>query len=237
MKRSCPLEPARHALFQEQDAETALKLLHPLQYKPLSASQQRAMWDLAALAYRQQRRFDLAYQIYLREENPFLAGYCLLLAGEVNSIGQYWTPLLERRPNHWCATLWGLVTGRLMLWPTFLQIRNFLEADIASLIHAQQFLMLENLLTVGENLVQINMETPKYMGRAMMNAGWLDRAEPYFMQAQKLLPQDPEIYFHLAQLRQRQGQTEELPLLLKQCLMIIPGYVPAKKMLASLGPL
>jgi len=45
---------------------------------------------------------------------------------------------------------------------------------------------------------------------------------------QKILPNDPEIYYHLGQYSQSVGALSEAKSMYKHCLLLSPSYTPAK---------
>lgn len=229
------LAPVRDQLFKAKRPEAAEAMLRPmLEQKGGEPHERRAGLELLGLALRAQRRFEEAYSIYESMPDPYQAGYCALMQGNIPLVQKQWEQVLRQRANHWCISLYGLVTRQLRTYPTLFQIRNHLESDIANLIAAGQQTLLQNLLLHIDFLSQLNLESPKFAGRALMHAGLLEEAGPFLMQGQKLLPNDPEIYFHLGQYSQMRQHFQEARLMLKQCLLISPTYKPAIELLQQL---
>lgn len=228
------LQEARDWMLQKKDPVRAEAALKPYMSRPETIQEKRAVYELMGLILRAQGRFDEATKLYLEIEDYYQAGYCAMLQGNLQDVQNTWGKLLNQRQDHWCVTFYGLITGQLRTYPTMFQLRNHLESDIANLIAANRTDYLGNLLNYVEFLTQINLECPKFAGRALMNAGWLQQAGPYLLQAQKTLPNDPEIYFHLGQYSAELNHLKEARLMLKQCLMISPTYRPASELLARL---
>ncbi|WP_303673256.1 tetratricopeptide repeat protein [Vampirovibrio chlorellavorus] len=230
------LNEARDLLFRERKAPAAEKSLGPLmkQAKSFSAEEQRALFELMGLALRAQGRFVEAAELYTQVHDYYQSGYCAMLQGKTQAMQQAWSRVLSQRQNHWCVSLYGLISGQLRTVPTIFQIRNHMESDIANLIAANRVEYLENYLNYVDFLTQVNLEAPKFAGRALMNAGWLDRAGKYLLQGQKALPNDPEIYFHLGQYSMASKHLKEARLMLNQCLLISPTYRPASDLLETL---
>ena len=154
------------------------------------------------------------------------------MASKSDEAATTWNKLLQNHPYHWCMSLYGMLARNLQCMPTFMQIRNHLELDVIELHRAGQYQWLQNLLSHADYLAQINLETWKYVGRAFLNAGINDtQAENYLMQGQKILPNDPEVYFHLAELWIRQKRWAESKTVLQQGLRINRAYTPAKTLL------
>lgn len=229
------LAPVRDQFFKVHQVREAEKALKPILDEPSrELSERRAIYELMGLILRAQKRFEEAYSIYDKIDDAYQAGYCAMLLGDLPLVQHQWSKVLLTRSNHWCISLYGMVTQQLRSYPSLFQIRNHLESDIANLIDANQTTFVKNLLMHVDFLSQLNLESPKFAGRALMHAGWLDQAGPYLVQGQKLLPNDPEIYFHLAQYSLAQQHYKEANLMLKQCLLISPYYVPAKDLMQQL---
>lgn len=233
----------RDAFFKAKDADKAWSLIQPQIARPDKAWPMpvlRAVFELAALILRARKDYPKAASLYVTIEDWYQAGYCDLLCGNLAGVQNHWMTVLKQRQSHWCLALYGLISQQLSSWPSLLQIRNHLESDIANLIDADQWTYLESLLSYCDMLVQLNLETPKFMGRALLNHDktqsddWLDKSEKFLMQGQQILPNDPEIYYHLGQLYHRQKRYDEAVLMLKQCLMISHTYTPAKELMASM---
>lgn len=230
------LNEARDLLFKERTAEKAEKSLRPLigDSKTLPIEEQRALYELMGLSLRAQSRFEEAAQLYRQIEDYYQSGYCAMLQGKTQAMQQAWSKVLSQRQNHWCVSLYGLITGQLRTVPTIFQVRNHMECDIANLIAANRVDYLENYLNYVDFLTQVNLEAPKFAGRALLNANWLERAGKYLLQGQKALPNDPEIYFHLGQYSLALKHQKEARLMLNQCLLISPTYRPASDLLNNL---
>lgn len=227
--------PARDQLFKANNPQQAEALLRPfIQNPPADPCERRAVFELMGLILRAQGRFEEAYSTYESIEDYYQAGYSALLLGNIPMMQHQWGMVLTNRMNHWCISLYGMITNQLRTYPTLFQIRNHLESDIANLIAAKQENFVRNLLFHIDFLSQLNLESPKFAGRALMHAGWLNEAGDFLIQGQKLLPNDPEIYFHLAQYSVLRQHYQEAKLMLKQCLLISPTYTPAKELMLQI---
>lgn len=230
------LAEPRWALFRDQAPQHAYEQLNALLAdKALAPPARHAASDLAGFALIALKDYAEAARMFESIGNHYLAGYAHLLRGDLYAVHNHWRKVLALRENHWAVTLYGLVTRQLNTYPTFLQIRNHVETDVAFLIAAGQLNYLENYLGYLEFLGQLNLEAFKLVGRALMYAGWQQRAGPILMQGQKACPHDPEVYYHLAQYSLLQNAPADARLLLKQCLMINAHYTPASELLAQVG--
>ncbi len=228
------LQPARDQFFRERAPQKALSLLEPfLKQAELSPFEMRAIYELAGLILVELKQYTEAASVYQQIGEEYQAGYCAMLKGDLFATQACWTRLLYQRANHWAISLYGMVTMQLNTFPTMLQVRNHLETDVYNLIQAQQTHYLENLLSYVDFLTQMNMESPKFIGRALMHAGLLERAEYFLLKGQKALPNDPEVYYHLGQYYAQIQQREDARLMLNQCLLISPTYSPALELLGQ----
>jgi tetratricopeptide (TPR) repeat protein len=228
------LQTARDLFYEENDPGKAEAELRPLMIRPCEIEEKRGIHELMGLILRKQRRYEEAFRLYDNLGDHYQAGYCAMLQGNLQLVQVQWTRVLNVRPNHWCVSLYGMITQQLRTYPTLFQIRNHVESDIANLIGANQYPFLENLLQFVDFMTQLNLEAPKFVGRALLNSGWLDRSGPFLLKGQRSLPNDPEIYFHLGQYSMAQKHYPEARLMLKQCLMISPSYTPATDLLRQI---
>jgi len=228
------LQPARDLFFKQNDPQGAESALIPVMDMPKSVAEKRATSELMGLILRSQKKFSPAVRLYDKMHDAYQAGYCAMLRGDLNQVQQHWSKLLAERQNHWCLHLYGMITQQLRTYPSLFQIRNHIESDIANLIAAGRSDYLENVLSYIDFLSQINLESPKFAGRALMHCGWLNRAGAFLIQGQKALPNDPEIYFHLGQYSIALQHYPEAKLMLKQCLLISPTYRPASELLENI---
>lgn len=234
------LHPIRDLLFKQNQPDKALEELQPfLSRKDLAFEEKRAVFQLAGLIKMKQMAYQDALKYFNQIQDNYLSGYCELLQGNLQNIQAYWGPLVQTRMNHWCISLFGLVTMQLNSFPTMFQVRNHLESDIYNLITAGQHQMVNHILSYSDFLTQANLETPKFIGRALLNISetdsqWIDMAGTLLLKAQKILPNDPEIYYHLGQYRVFIGDTDDACRVLKQCLMMSETYTPAQQLLTEL---
>lgn len=228
------IQEARDLIFREKDPVRAEAVLRPLMATPKTIYEKRAVFELMAHILREQQKYAEAAKLYEQIGDYYQAGYCAMLQGKLQQVQQAWGRVLATRQDHWCVSLYGLITRQLRTYPTIFQVRNHLESDIGNLIAAKRMDYLEGLLSHVDFLTQINLEAPKFAGRSLMNAGRLKQAGPYLLKGQKTLPNDPEIYFHLGQYSAALNHVKEAGLMLKQCLMISPTYRPASDLLAQL---
>jgi tetratricopeptide (TPR) repeat protein len=227
-----PLNEARKLLLMERRYQEGLDALLPLwdQSSDMSFADYRAFIEMLGLAYAKLEQYDKATETFSSITDHYQAGYAQMLKGDMDQASALWRPLLIERQNHWCLMLYGMVTSSLNCLPTFLQVRNHLEADIIQLSQAGRDVMVHNLLNYVDIISDINYEAYKFAGRALYHAGRQTEAGPFLLKGQKTLPNDPEVYFHLGQYYHAIGKDEDARLMLHQCILISPNYVPARSL-------
>ncbi|MEB3287100.1 MAG: hypothetical protein VKJ04_06315 [Vampirovibrionales bacterium] len=207
----------------------------------------RAHIELTCLILRALKRFSEAAALYRQNGDRFQAGYCDFLIGNLNATQTDWGQVLQKRSAHWCQTLYGLATYQLNSYASMLQIRNNLEGDVGNFLLASRWDYLQNVIFYTDILTQMNLESPKFIGRGILNyllaqsktpellkSPLIAHTESLLLKGQKVLPNDPEIYYHLGQFRHLSGDDAEARLMLKQCLLISPSYTPVKDLMSQL---
>jgi hypothetical protein len=233
------LDAALHAwqvYFQSQNADLAYNLAR----KALATGSrhhrlsQRRLLNLLGFSCWTLKRYPEAAQWFHQDKNIYLSGYSWLLAGDLNKAYSVWMPLLAARANHWCATLLGLVNQQLMYSPSFLGVRNHTEMDVFALCQAGQMAFLENYVFYRQSLAMVNPEAYKLIGRALCYAGSAQWGLNILLEAQQHCPQDPEVYYHLAQAYFSLNEPKDAKLMLHQAIIMQPAYMPALDMLANM---
>ncbi len=181
--------------------------------------------------YFENLEFEKAKTIFVTLDEKYQAGYCELFQGNIEEARVYWEEAPDSGPVNWARCLPDLLNLDVTQIPTFLQIRNHLESDLSYLIKSNNLNLANNLIECSQVFITINLETYKYIGRALLNNNYPHLGLKYLLEGQETLPQDPEIYFHLAQYSIMANQLAECRHLLKKCLNINKYYTPAKKLL------
>lgn len=171
-------------------------------------------------------------QMYKSLNNKFLEGYANLLAGNFALTQQLWEDLEETSPIvAWGKSLMGFIKLHVVKYPTFFQIRNFLEVDLNALLVAGQKEYAENIMSGLNIFVEINPESYKYVARVLLNHKYCGIAIPLLQKSLDVYYKDPETHYMTAKsYLYLQDKTHAIKYL-KTCLNFHPDYLPAKKML------
>lgn len=229
---------ARQQLFVQNNAidaqATLLQVIGEMD-STQSSWERRMAFDILAYAHLAQAHYDAAIDAFDNANNHYMAGYSMMLKGEMVAAYERWQPIIKARETHWSACLYGMIARKLEFYPSFLQIRNHVEGDIMNLAKAGQLAMVGNIVMHAQLMSEINYEAYKFIGRALLYSGMIQEASRFLLLGQRLLPNDPEVYYHLGQYYDMTQQFDEAKVVCQQCLMMNPTYLPAQEMLDRLN--
>jgi tetratricopeptide (TPR) repeat protein len=197
-------------------------------------SNDRGLTSWLGLVYLESGEYEKARETFLTIDEYYQAGYCELLTGDIESAKALWLNCKPSEVKAWSRCFSTLLEGYLSYEPTFLNIRNHLEVDIGYLLRANQLKFAENILNLIDDLANINLESYKFAGRALLHNGFRDLSVNFLIQGQKVLPNDPEVYYHLGQYSLAANASKEAEQMFKHCLLISPSYTPAKDRLKEM---
>lgn len=135
----------------------------------------------------------------------------------------------------WGGILCKLIKGYADKYPTYLQIRNFLEIDIDMMIKNFKGDYVQNIIKYVDWLASFNPEVYKFIGRVFINNGLEEQGRMFLLEAKNFFYHDPELHYLIAVELLKENKTEEVKHVLKTCLEVLPGYYPALKMQCELG--
>ena len=135
---------------------------------------------------------------------------------------------------HWGDFMISLIEGDLKEYPSYFELRNFLEIDLNILLHYFKGEYVEQIIRYADFMFTINPEVHKFIGRVLYNNGYkeqgmffLDRAKSYFYH-------DPELHYLLAYIYFNDNDLTRAEKAARDCLYILPDYLKEKKMLENL---
>ncbi|MDD3012205.1 MAG: hypothetical protein PHC34_00690 [Candidatus Gastranaerophilales bacterium] len=191
--------------------------------------------SVLAFAFFENKNYFEAAIIYHKLNKYYQAGFCELLLGNKAKARELWFNAQDSGAVCWARCLIDLIEVKVDLIPTFLQIRNHLESDLGYFIQAGKLDYAENVIQCSDFLADINPETNKFIGKALMNNGFSNLSVNFFLKSQELIPNDPEVYFYIARYSFETGALNEARHFLKQCIDLNASYTPAKKLLDEIG--
>ncbi len=173
--------------------------------------------------------YAAATKLYKKLNVPFLEGYCELLLGNLSRAKVLWLGISDNNSMiAWGKSLLGILEGHITIYPTFFQLRNYLEIDLSNFIIAQRFDYIQNVANSLWLLIQLNGECYKYFGRVLFNHGSTVDALSFLEKAKETCYGDPETHFLLAKCFMELHQKENAKKAIVTCLDVAPGYYPAE---------
>ncbi len=155
--------------------------------------------------------------------------YLAILNNDLDSAAAVFEAIDSPRAR-WGRSFVDILKGYIENYPTYFEIRNFLEIDLDFLIKNQKIDYVEMVLGSLEFLSKINQEVYKYTARVMFENGYYKSSKEYMDKSKDLFYNDPELHFMLAKYYIKEGQYSDADFCLTECLNIIPEYAPALKL-------
>lgn len=162
-------------------------------------------------------------------------GYCKLLSADLQNAKEIFQQLseIDFRAN-WAKSLVQVIEGKVIDMPSYFQIRNFLEIDLNMLLQADLPDYVENVINGADLFYSINQESYKFIARVMLFNDYNGVALHYLKKAKEKFFYDPEMHLMLATCHLKNGETDIAKKSIRNCLDILPNYIPAKKMLEEI---
>ena len=175
--------------------------------------------------------------IHFFEKNGYKleAAYCYLFENNLKKAKKYFASLRDNDIRaKWGEFIVNLIEGRIYEYPTYFELRNFLEIDINLLISYYKGDYVEKIAGYADFLSTINPEVHKFIGRVFWNNDlkpqamfFLDRAKSYFYH-------DPELHYLLASIYYQEDNIKKAEQAANDCLRILPDYYPAISLLQKI---
>ena len=137
---------------------------------------------------------------------------------------------LDSPRARWGMILVSTLEGFIQIYPTYFDIRNFLEIDLDFLIKNEKVDYVQMVLGALELFSSINHETYKYVARVMYENKYYKSAREYMEKSKQIFYNDPELHFMYAKFFYEFGNYSEAEFYIDECISILPDYYPAKVM-------
>ena len=135
----------------------------------------------------------------------------------------------------WGKVFVSILKGYIEIYPTYFEIRKFLEIDLDFLIKNEKMSYIELILGSCEILTEINQETYKYIARVMLENKLYKAAKSYLDKSKDIFYNDPELHFLFAKYYIKMKDCEQADFHLDECLNILPDYYPARRLQKELS--
>lgn len=166
------------------------------------------------------------------KENGYLLeyGYSLLLLGDLDGADNIFSKLNSVRSD-WARKLIPMMQGHIYDYPTYFQIRNFLEIDITMLLKAGLKDYVQYVIGAADSLYDINSETYKFVARALLKNGYAKNAKAYLDKCSDYCYKDRELHFLIAEYYMFYNDIENACSAARKCLKLSADYYPAIQLL------
>lgn len=153
--------------------------------------------------------------------------YLALLEDDVNLARAIFESIDSPRAR-WGRAFTAILLGYIDIYPSYFEIRNFLEIDLDFLLKNEKIDYVEHFLGALDILVKINQETYKYTARVMFENRLYKAAREYLEKSKNIFYNDPELHFLYAKYYIKMREYDKADFYLDECLNILPDYFPAK---------
>ncbi len=136
---------------------------------------------------------------------------------------------------NWALFMISLIEGDVRDYPTYFQLRNFLEIDLNILIHYFKGEYAEKIIRYCDFMYTINPEVYKFIGRCLYNNNLEEQAMFFLEKAKNYFWNDPELHYLLAFIYYNKKDFVNARKALNNCLQILPKYFPAVDMLSKIA--
>ena len=155
--------------------------------------------------------------------------YLAILKEDLDSAEKVFASIDSPRAK-WGTTLISILKSYLTRYPTYFEIRNFLEIDLNILITYCQGTFVEKIIRYADYMYTINPEVHKFIGRVLYNNGLKEQGLFFLNRAKSYFYHDPELHFLLSYIYFLDKDYVKAQKSVDDCLRILPDYFPARDM-------
>ena len=128
---------------------------------------------------------------------------------------------------HWASFMISMINSDIREYPSYFEIRNFLEIDLNILLHYFKGDYVQSIIGYSDFLFTINTEVHKFIGRVFYNNDYPEQCMFFLDKAKNYFYHDPELHYLLAYIYYKNGDYKRAEKALNECVYILPGYFPA----------
>ena len=162
------------------------------------------------------------------------AAYCCIILDNIQKAEKFFTQAKDYDNRaKWGLFLLQLLTDSIKSFPTYFQIRNFLEIDLGILLLYCKENYVEKIVKYADYMAYYNPECYKFIGRAFWAHKFMPAAMFFLRHAKDKFYHDPELHYLLAYIYYyNDHDIKQCEKALNTCLQILPKYAPATKLKA-----
>ena len=167
-------------------------------------------------------------QFFVKNGCILETGYCYLLNVDLEQAKNNFKLIKDSDIRaHWALFLISLIEGDVREYPTYFELRNFLEIDLNILINHYKGNYIEKIIRYSDFMFSINPEIYKFIGRVFYNTGFEEQAMYFLNAAKNCFYNDPELHYLFAFIYFYENDYKSAKKSLDDCLRILPQYFPA----------
>lgn len=166
-------------------------------------------------------------EFFKTNNNSLEYAYALLLTSRIKE-SKYVVEQQDSVRSDWLKKLLLVLEGEIV-YPTYFQIRNFLEIDLTMFIKSGRVDYVNILLKQAENFQGINNETYKLLGRCLLKNGYPKECKIFLDRSLKEYYNDVELHYLFAEYYLYMNDLNNAKKAVENCLRINSEYYPAKK--------
>lgn len=167
-------------------------------------------------------------QFFIKHGYMLENGYYELLKDNLSQAKNLFSAIKENDIRaHWANFMISLIEGDVREYPSYFELRNFLEIDLNILICNYKGDYVEKIIKYADFMFSINPEVHKFIGRVLYNNGLEEQGIFFLNRAKNYFYHDPELHFLIAYIYYKKGDFDIAQKSIDDCLYILPDYYPA----------
>jgi len=178
-------------------------------------------------------KFELARNTYIKANNLPGVTLSFILQKEIQKAKEVLVNTPDSPAKFWCEFLTELFAEEesIQKWPSFFEIRNFLELTVYLLLRSNNQKYIDLFIKNLNKLLDKNLDSEKFIGYAYFHFGDLDNALSLLNNSIKRNSYDGEIFFVLGQLYLKKGSPYDSLAMLENAQLLLPEHTPTKELL------
>lgn len=174
-------------------------------------------------------------QFFIKNGYMLENAYCELLFDNINKAKILFDAIKDYDIRaHWASFMISMINSDIREYPSYFEIRNFLEIDLNILLHYFKGDYVQSIIGYSDFLFTINPEVHKFIGRVFYNNDYPEQCMFFLEKAKSYFYHDPELHYLLAYIYYKNGDYKRAEKALNECVYILPGYFPAVNLMEKL---
>ena len=159
------------------------------------------------------------------------AGYCCLILDNLDKAEKLFNLSKDSDTRaRWGLLLLQFIKDDIHSFPTYFQIRNFLEIDLGIFIMYCKEKYVDKIIKYADYMAYYNPECYKFIGRVFWANNLMNASMLFLRKAKDKFYQDPELHYLLAYIYYSEKNLKDCKKSLQTCLDILPEYAPARNL-------